>query len=309
MPSSDVFYQAAVFACASFGLAVLGYAVLDRDPRARQRMLARLRAVDPNGPARAGRHRASHVTRAVQRLGEAIAPRDKARSNDLRRQLVHAGYYHQSSVLLFYGIRLLSVVGGAGAVGAGCWAAGFDWHKCLLWVGSGALAGFLVPSMALDSQVKGRRRLLQKAIPDALDIIVMCVESGASLNAAIDWVTDEIQAVHPALATELGIVRREMQLGLTAGDGFRHFADRSGVEDIRDLAATICQSELHGASVGKALRSYADAARLERQMWAEEMSQKAAVKIVFPTLLCIFPAMFTVLLGPAAFQMAKLFSR
>ena len=100
-----------------------------------------------------------------------------------------------------------------------------------------------------------------------------------------------------------------MQLGLSVGEAFRTFADRCGIAEGRDLAAALLQSERYGASIGKALRGYADAARQDRQAWAEEVAQKASVKIIFPMLLCIFPAIFIVLLGPAAVQMSRLFAR
>jgi tight adherence protein C len=139
--------------------------------------------------------------------------------------------------------------------------------------------------------------------------MVLSVEGGASLNAAVNWVTEEIQPVHPVLGAEMAIVQREIQLGLSTGEAFRGFADRCGITEARDLAAALLQSEKYGASIAKALRVYTDAAREERQLWAEEVAQKAAVKILFPMLLCIFPAMFIVLLGPAALQMTNLFSR
>jgi tight adherence protein C len=181
--------------------------------------------------------------------------------------------------------------------------------KALAWGTAGGAVGFLGPSLVLSAQVRSRQRLLRHALPDALDIMVLCVEGGASLNAAVSWVTEEIGPVHPELGAEMEIVQREMQLGLSAGEAFRGFAERCGITEARDLAATLLQSEKYGASVAKTLRLYADSARQERQLWAEEMAHKAAVKIMFPMLLCIFPAMFIVLLGPPAFQMAKLFSR
>jgi tight adherence protein C len=111
------------------------------------------------------------------------------------------------------------------------------------------------------------------------------------------------------LGAELLTVQREVQLGLSIGEAVRAFADRCGLAEARDLSVALLQSEKYGASVGRALRTYADSARVERQLWAEEVAQKASVKIIFPMLLCIFPAIFIVLLGPAAMQMSKLFAR
>jgi tight adherence protein C len=157
--------------------------------------------------------------------------------------------------------------------------------------------------------VRRRQGLLRATLPDALDMLVLCLEGGVGLDGAVQRVTDELQVVHPVLGAKMDLVRREMQLGLSAGDALRKFADRCGLADVRDLSNVLCQSERFGASVAKALRGYADSARLARQQKARESAQKASVKILFPTLLFIFPAIFIVLLGPAAFQMSKLFVR
>jgi tight adherence protein C len=198
------------------------------------------------------------------------------------------------------------------ALGSGLlpfWTGYLNWQRALLWASAGCALGYLAPGFWLHLQVQKRQRQLRNALPDALDILVLCLEGGVSLQAAIQWVADELPAVHPDLGAEINIVEREMQLGLSAGEALRSFADRCGLSDVRDLASVVLQSERYGASVAKALRIYADTARQDRQQKAEESAQKASVKIVFPTLFCIFPAIFIVLLGPAAFQMAKLFSK
>jgi tight adherence protein C len=182
-------------------------------------------------------------------------------------------------------------------------------QKAVFFAIGGGLLGVLVPSFWLDYYKKQRQATLRRALPDALDMIVLCLEGGISLTAAIQRVTDELQAAHPALAIEMGIVQREMQLGLSAGDALRKFADRYQLTDVQNLASVILQSEQFGASVVKALRVHADTSRQERQQYAEEMAQKATVKILFPTLLCIFPAIFIVILGPAAFQVAAMLAQ
>ena len=121
--------------------------------------------------------------------------------------------------------------------------------------------------------------------------------------------TEDLELVHPTLTAELNIALREMQMGLSAGEAVKRLGERCGLDDLRDLAAVLLQSERYGAGVAKALRIHADVYRQDRQQRAEEMAQKAAVKILFPTLLCIFPAIFIVLLGPAAYQMANVLSK
>jgi tight adherence protein C len=150
---------------------------------------------------------------------------------------------------------------------------------------------------------------LRAALPDALDMLVLCLEGGVSFHAAMQRVTDELHAVHPALGEEMSIVQQEILLGLSGGEALRKFAGRCGLPDVRDLSLVLLQSERYGAGLTKALRGFADNVRLQRQQRAEERAHKAGVKILFPTLLCIFPAIFIVLLGPAALQLSRLFAR
>lgn len=244
-----------------------------------------------------------------ERMAGWLVSRNGERVADLRTRLSLAGYRHPSAVLHFTVAQLLFVVVLALAFGGGAAVWGVAWKKVLLWVAAGGGAGLIAPTLLLSSRIAKRQRVLRNALPDALDIMVLSVEGGASLNAAINWAAEEIQSVHPLLGAELLTVQREVQLGLSVGEAFRAFGDRCGIAEARDLSAALLQSEKYGASVGKALRSYADTARQDRQLWAEEVAQKAAVKIIFPMLLCIFPAIFIVLLGPAAMQMSKLFAR
>jgi tight adherence protein C len=142
-----------------------------------------------------------------------------------------------------------------------------------------------------------------------MDVLVICLEGGLSLPGAVLRVANELGTAHPDLAMELIIVQREVQMGRTTGDALRQFAERCDLEEIRNLAAVINQSERFGASLIKALRIHAETLRGKRLQYAEEMAHKAAIKILFPTLLCIFPGIFLIILGPAAFQLAETFSR
>jgi tight adherence protein C len=146
-------------------------------------------------------------------------------------------------------------------------------------------------------------------LPDALDMLVLCVEGGVSLPQAVQRVTTELHEAHPLLGTEMDIVQREMLLGLSVGEALRKFGQRADLEDVRTLASVLLQNERYGASVARALRIHADTLRQQRQQRAEEQAQKAAVTILFPTLVCIFPAIFIVILGPAAFQIMAVCSR
>ena len=142
-----------------------------------------------------------------------------------------------------------------------------------------------------------------------MDILVICLEGGLSLPAALKRVSSELKMVHPALAAELGIVQREIQLGRTSGEALRKMGERSDLEEVRSLASVILQSERLGASLVKSLRVHADTLRVKRQQRAEELAQTAATKMLFPTVLFILPAMFVVILGPAVIHIAQVLGR
>jgi tight adherence protein C len=178
------------------------------------------------------------------------------------------------------------------------------------WLG-GALASataLLLPGLWLGGRIRARRKALLKGLPDALDALVLCVEGGLSLRAAVQRITAELQTAHPALATEMTIVQREIELGQSAGEAMRSFARRAKLTEVQTLAAVLLQAEEYGSGIARTLRVHADVYRQQRQQRAEEQAQKAAVKILFPTLLCIFPAIFIVILGPALVQIQEMFA-
>jgi tight adherence protein C len=250
------------------------------------------------------------ILSTIPKLGDWRPAGQKAKQEELRSLLLRAGYFSANATQVYRGGKslLMLLLTGVGIMG-GFWLAGGGLKAVVLGSLMGLMLGYLLPGMWLGSQVAKRQQSLLTGFPDVLDMLVLCMEGGASVTAAIQRITDEIQTLHPVLGMEMNIVQREMQLGLSVGDALKKFADRCGLADVRDLAIVIQQSERYGASISKALRNYADTCRSNRQLKAEELAQKAAVKILFPTLLCIFPAIFIVILGPAAFQTAKLFTR
>lgn len=142
-------------------------------------------------------------------------------------------------------------------------------------------------------------------MPDALDLIIVCMDGGLSLPAALNRVTGELRTAHPILSFELNLVQREIQFGHPVGDALRNFGVRCDLDDVRNLAAAVKNAEKFGASMIKTLRTFAETLRLKRQQYAEEMAQKAGTKILFPTLVFIFPAIFLIILGPAAIQLMQ----
>lgn len=227
-----------------------------------------------------------------------------------REMLLRAAYFHPNAILYYQGVKIIACLT---LLVAGTMAGYLIQPNQLIFPLAGGLLGLclgmIAPSIWLRQQVRTRQHHLAVALPDALDMLVLCIDGGTSFQAAFQRVSDELEIVHPALGLEFKIVLREMQLGLSAGDSLMKFANRCALEDVHELALIIVQSERFGASLSKALRTHAETARIQRQQRAEEKAQKAAVKIIFPTMLCIFPAIFIVILGPVAYQTAHLFAR
>ncbi len=228
----------------------------------------------------------------------------------LKQQMLHAGFYHPQTLGVFLGVKLVLMLVLPLMAAAVPYAVGsLSLKKAIIVSVSASAVGMIAPGLWLEQKIAQRHRLLRHSLPDALDMLVLCLEGGVSMAAAFHRVTNELRIIHPVLGTEMSIMQREIQLGLSAGEALKKMAERCGLSDVRDLASVWLQSERFGASMVKALRMHAETGRQDRQQQIEEAAQKTAVKILFPTLLCIFPAIFIVLLGPAAFQMAGLFAR
>ena len=164
--------------------------------------------------------------------------------------------------------------------------------------------GFYLPGVVVGSRKKKRSESIFLGLPDALDLMVVCVEAGLGLDAAMRRVTSELATSCPVLCEEFAIANFQLQMGRPRKDVLRDLGVRTGVDDVRSLAAVIIQAEKFGSSIGAALRVQSDAMRLRRRQYAEERAAKTAVKIMIPLILFIFPGVFVVLVGPAGIQIA-----
>jgi tight adherence protein C len=238
---------------------------------------------------------------ALPRLGTPLIPAGKEAQSRLQQRLIHAGLYSQSALPRFLGVRAVLL---AVAVLAAVAFALSDLLPLMqdLVIGT-TLVGlaFLGPGLWLDWKTRNRLASFRRALPDVMDILIICLEAGIGVQEAIRRVAEELQTAHPLLSEEFTIVQREMLLGLSAGESLSKLAARADLAEARNLASVILYAERYGVSTVNAMRVEADAMRLTRQQRAEEMAQKAAVKVLFPTLLLIFPALFIVVLGPAAY--------
>ncbi len=242
-------------------------------------------------------------------VGTPLLPTNEAQRSRLRQRLIEAGIYDRHALALLLGVKMLlmavPLVLTVGLALSGVLSPLTAVYAGILSIGLSMLA----PGLWLDYRKGNRQSSLRRALPDALDMLVLCLEGGVSLTGGMQRMTAELHSAHPLLGAEMDLVQREMLLGVSVGEGLQKLGVRTDLEELRNLAAVIVQSERFGTSVVKALRIHSDTLRQQRQQRAEELAQKAAVKILFPTLLCIFPAIFIVILGPAAFQIMTIFSR
>lgn len=287
--------------CIAGAVAALAFSIasilMGRSSEAKLRNRLVERASDPAITKTGGNAKAA-VGTVLGRLGAAASkpfmPKNTETVTGLRKQLGFAGIYATSAVKNMTGAKVICLaVGLIGGYTIGIWA-----DNLLLALSVGGLLGYLGPTFWLKSRIKANQKALNQALPDALDLMVVCVESGLTVDAAMQRVGTELGLAHPALSRELGIAHMETRVGLPRVDALRNLGIRTGNAALQSLSAMLIQADRFGTSIAQALRVHADTMRTNRQLAAEEMAAKASVKMSFPLVLFIFPATFIVLCGP-----------
>lgn len=233
--------------------------------------------------------------------------REGADASRLRSRLVRAGYRRPSAPMIFYGVRPTLAIGGPAIVALlpGFWALPSVVQLGMLIVLSAIF--YVFPSIALDSRIKSRQRELVRALPDALDLMVVCVEAGFGINQSLAQVSDEFASKCPIIAKEFSLVVEETRAGKSTTEALRALADRTGVSDISSLVALLVQTERFGTSLANALRVHADSMRVVRMQRAEERAQKATLKLILPSTM-IFTALLVIFIAPGAYMMLSALS-
>lgn len=245
---------------------------------------------------------------AAPLLSKPVMPKNAEEQTTLRAKMASAGYRKESAPVLFLASKT-AVALVCGAIGALLAVnGGKDMMHLIGQMVFGIGIGFMLPNMWLNMTVGKRSEAIRNGLPDALDLMVVAVEAGLGLDAAIQRVSDEMGQAHVALAEEMQIATIETQMGVPRSEALSRMAQRTSVQEMRALVAVITQAEKLGTSVAKALRSQAESLRTKRRQKAEERAQKTAVKLLIPLILFIFPTIFVVLAGPAAIQLIKTFS-
>jgi tight adherence protein C len=227
----------------------------------------------------------------------AMAPQSRSEMGKLQQRLVTAGYRKHEAVAVFFGIRLGCALGIFALL-----ATPILVRPNLLLALLGCGLGYLLPSMALGRLAKKRQHRIRLGLPDALDLLVVSVEAGLGLDQAMQRVGAELDFAHPDLSEELRLINLELRAGKGRVDALRNFAERTGVDDIVSLVAMLVQTDKFGTSVAQSLRVHSDTVRTKRRQRAEEAAAKTGVKMVFPLVFCIFPAIWVVTIGPAVIK-------
>lgn len=292
--------------CAAGAIACLVYGVTkfavgrDDDARLRDRLTKGPAVVAAAGaapkPAKADLR--SGLTGAFVRVGQAAAepfmPKDAANLSGQRQALARAGVYDPAAVRVMNGAKFIFLfVGLAGGYGLGAYA-----DKMFMMLSLGGLVGFMGPRMWLRMRTTANQRAITHGLPDALDLMVVCVEAGLTVDGAMQRVGQELGLAHPAIAREFGIAHMETRVGVSRTDALKNMGTRTGNPAAQSLAAMLVQADRFGTSIAQALRVYSETLRNNRQASAEEQAAKASVKISFPLVLFIFPSTFIVLCGP-----------
>lgn len=259
-----------------------------------------------------GRRRRQQRLDRIKNVLEAFGQRMEQRRKDnseVRLFLLQAGYTDPSSLSIYWATRVvLATSFTALALTVLPW---LGWPRLQLLLGVVWLGGmgWIGPVFYVRSKLKARQKELQKAMPDMLDLLVVCVEAGLGLNQALVRVADEIDHVSLVMSEQLALVNLEMRAGTPRDEALKNLAERTGLTDIKSLVGMLIQTDRFGTSVADALRVHSDTMRTKRRQRAEEAAAKTTIKLVFPLVLFVFPAMFVVVLGPSVIAIYRMFTQ
>jgi tight adherence protein C len=235
----------------------------------------------------------------LKKIGS-VAPKSTSEMGKLQRKLVTAGYRGKEALAIFIGVRF-----GAALLGFALLATPVVMSPSIPFALGAAGFGYLLSGMFLGRLAKKRQHKIRLGLPDALDLLVVSVEAGLGLDQAIQRVAEELGFAHPDLCDELRLINLELRAGKNRVDALHNLADRTGVEDVRSLVSMLVQTDKFGTSVAQSLRVHSETVRTKRRQRAEEAAAKTGVKMVFPLVFCIFPAIWVVTIGPAAIRIVQ----
>ncbi len=232
-----------------------------------------------------------------------LLPPSALEAKKLQKQLMHAGFRAPNAPVIYRALQLVSLAGFPAIVAFTCAVLARPLNTAVIWILGAFVLGFMLPRYVLRRMIKSRQMRVRWGLADALDLMVVSVEAGLGLNAAILKVSSELKDVHLDIAEEFEMANLEIRVGRERDEALRNLAERTGVDDLRSLVATLIQTDKFGTSVARALRVFSDSLRTKRRQRAEQEAQKAAVKLLLPLACFLFPTLFIAILGPAALNL------
>ena len=261
-------------------------------------MNARLDSIDPSLALLEN----SPVTVMAERVAEPInriVPISAIEALKLQKKLLQAGFRSPEAATAFRAIQVTLLVAIPSLLITLCFVLNASATNTAVFGLMGAAVGFYLPRFVLHRKIGGRKQRISWGLADAMDLLVVAVEAGLGLNAALNRVADELKTLHPDMHSEIELVNLEIRVGRSREEALRNLAERTGVEDIRSFVALLIQADRYGSSIAKAVRIFADSLRTKRRQRAEQIAQKAALKLLFPLTCFLFPVIILVVLGPA----------
>jgi tight adherence protein C len=234
---------------------------------------------------------------------DSVLPKSQAEVSVVKQRLIRAGLRKESTIKVYYGSQIvvpLALCAAALVTGLGSLSPFFVYAVALG-------LGYMAPTFWLDQMIKKRQKKIRRGLPDVLDLLVICIEAGLSLDQGTVRTSEELAHAQPELCDELHVVVLEQRAGRPRQDTWKHLAERTDVDCVRNLVSMLVQAEQFGTSIGKTLRTHSDTLRTQRIQQVEEQAAKTTIKLIFPLVLFIFPSLFLVVLGPAAIIMMESF--
>jgi tight adherence protein C len=288
-----------IFVVLAMGLAGVGMKVYVRPKEAMERVA---------GGSQSTEQQPSHPSLAmhdlIKKLGNMI-PQSPKDVTVMQRRLIRAGIRNPSALKLLYGAKLVLGVAFPLVTAVAIAGASSDTGNKFAAILAAGAVGFFGPNEYVRRMAAKRQKEIARGLPNALDLLVVCVESGLGLDQAILQVSKELDHAHPEISEEFGFVNLELKAGKRRVEALRNLAERTGVDDLKKLVAVLIQADRFGTGVSQSLRAHADFMRIQARQVAEEKAAKLGVKLIFPIFFCILPSLFVVTVGPVAMKIVR----
>jgi tight adherence protein C len=294
------------FICITLGMVGV-YWLFMRPQSASTERLKRLANVSGSGASvsvsldeeHAGERFAERIATPLNRL----VPASAAEVQKLQKKLMQAGFRSNHAPVIYRTIQLVTMAALPAMIAMTCAILARPLSSAVFWILAAFVVGFFAPRYVLGRLIRSRQLRVRWGLADALDLMVISIEAGLGLNAAMVKVSSELKQVHPDISEEFELANLEIRVGRERDEALRNLAERTGVDDLRSLVAMLIQTDRFGTSIAKAIRVFSDSLRTKRRQRAEQAAQKAAVKLLFPLACFLFPTLFIAILGPALLQL------